>query len=148
MITPNVNLLLILVTCLGGALSAGCSAGAHAVSGPLAPSALDCRPGESSTVCCIKKFPLTPVESCGASLAEVDRVLSDMSAALHAAQALEDDFAHNAHLPEWKQLCIKGFVTCKNEGWTGSCYDCLRRCEGQQEWPAEMCGPRKKKKRR
>lgn len=37
-------------------------------------------------------------------------------------------------------------VNCciKNEGWMGSCYDCLRYCEGQQDWPFNKCRKRKK----
>jgi hypothetical protein len=30
-----------------------------------------------------------------------------------------------------------------NDRWTGNCHDCLRRCEGQHEWPSDMCKPRK-----
>lgn len=115
----------------------------------------DCRPGDSSMVCCIKKFPLTPVESCGATVEEAAEVLRGIKVLNEAAQQGEqaahatddeqetDEFAHNAHLPEWKQLCIRGYNQCKDDGWTGSCYDCLRRCEGQHEWPTTMCGPRK-----
>jgi hypothetical protein len=55
-----------------------------------------------------------------------------------------DEFAHNAHLPEWKQRCIRSYVDCQNEEWTGSCYDCLRYCEGQQEWPFNQCRKCKK----
>jgi hypothetical protein len=61
------------------------------------------------------------------------------------ADADTDDFANNAHLPEWKQRCIKGFVRCENLRWTGDCYACLRRCEGQHEWPTRMCRPRRKR---
>lgn len=32
-----------------------------------------------------------------------------------------------------------GYVKCKNQGWVGNCYDCLRRCEGQHKWPEDMC---------
>jgi hypothetical protein len=28
---------------------------------------------------------------------------------------------------------------CKQEKWVGNCYDCIRRCEGQHEWPQDMC---------
>ncbi len=30
------------------------------------------------------------------------------------------------------------------EGWMGSCYQCLRNCEGQQEWPFNQCRKRRK----
>jgi hypothetical protein len=102
---------------------------------------------------------MSPVESCGATLSEVDLVLRDMALvmAMEAAaneseqnagdEAAEDDFATNKDLPEWKQRCIKNYVNCRDGGWTGNCYDCLRRCEGQHEWPIAMCGPRGSKKR-
>jgi hypothetical protein len=25
------------------------------------------------------------------------------------------------------------------EKWTGPCYDCFRRCEGQHQWPEDWC---------
>ncbi len=56
--------------------------------------------------------------------------------------AEEDEFANNKDLPEWKQRCIKAYVSCQNGGWTGKCDDCLRYCEGQQEWPIRKCRPR------
>jgi hypothetical protein len=55
-----------------------------------------------------------------------------------------EDWTSIADLPEWKQLCIKSYYACKDRGWTGKCDDCLRYCEGQQEWPTSRCGPRKK----
>jgi hypothetical protein len=57
-----------------------------------------------------------------------------------------EDWSSIAELPEWKQLCIKSYYACKDRGWTGKCDDCLRYCEGQQEWPTSRCGPRKKRK--
>jgi hypothetical protein len=104
-------------------------------------------------VCCIKKFPRTPMESCGATAVEVAEVLNGAKVLNEAAQQDAqgttneqdvDEFAHNAQLPEWKQRCIRGYNQCQDDGWTGSCYDCLRRCEGQHEWPTTMCGPRKR----
>lgn len=113
----------------------------------------DCRPGDPSMVCCIKKFPLTPVESCGAAAVEVAEVLNGAKVLNEATKPAEqettngqenDEFAHNANLPEWKQRCIRAYSQCQDDGWTGSCHDCLRRCEGQHEWPTAMCGPRKR----
>jgi hypothetical protein len=120
----------------------------------------DCRPGDSSIVCCIKKFPLTPVESCGATAAEVAEILNgvkvlneavqptgeESAAPADEARVEEDDFANNADLPEWKQECIKFYVDCQNKEWTGSCYECIRRCEGQHEWPFSLCAPPGKKR--
>jgi len=116
----------------------------------------NCLPRDPSMVCCIKKFPLTPMESCGATAGEVAEVLNGVKVLNEATQSEDepasekkDDFANNAHLPEWKQRCIKNYYSCQQEpDWTGPCYDCLRRCEGQQEWPFAMCGPHKGKTRR
>jgi hypothetical protein len=126
---------------LWGVLTSSCAAGSLSVT--------DCRPGEPSTNCCIKKFPLSPVESCGASVSEVDRVLKSMALAITVQMAAdkvddaaeEDDFANNKDLPEWKQECIRGYSNCKEYGWTGNCYECLRFCEGQRAWPIATCGP-------
>ncbi|WP_375768307.1 hypothetical protein NR798_42605 [Archangium gephyra] len=136
---------------LGSVLASSCAMGSLSLT--------DCRPGEPSTNCCIKKFPLSPVESCAATVPEVDQVLGDMvldmaaeptadEAAQNAADdSEEDDFANNKDLPEWKQRCIRNYVACKlRQNWIGPCYECLRRCEGQQEWPMAMCRPRRSKK--
>lgn len=134
---------------LCGLLASGCSSGAHGAARPpyLAQSlAVDCKPGESSVVCCIKKWG---PESCGFSAAEAAELLNG-ARVLHEATkreeddaSVEDDFANNANLPEWKQRCIRAYVDCQNEAWTGNCHDCLRYCEGQQEWPRNRCRERR-----
>ncbi len=138
------------VAMLWGVLLSGCAT----------TGATSCRPGDATVACCIKKYPLSPAESCAASRAEILETLMMVEAALEAETAYEatrqpedadadegaDDFANNAHLPEWKQRCIKGFVRCENQRWTGDCYACLRRCEGQHEWPTHMCRPSKTKR--
>jgi hypothetical protein len=111
--------------------------------------------------CCIQNHPLTFVESCGADPLDAARILSVLEqlrgdvrtgtatmATQHGAEAagadgaVTDDFANNAHLPEWKQECIRNYVACQTEpDWRGPCYSCLRRCEGQQQWPFKMCSP-------
>lgn len=106
-------------------------------------AAVLCQPGEPSVNCCIKKFPLSPVESCAATEAEALLVLNGLRMAYETSQDAEDDFANNAQLPEWKQRCIRSYVDCKNEGWMGSCYQCLRYCEGQQDWPFNQCRKRR-----
>ncbi len=125
----------------------------------LAHSAVaNCLPRDSSMVCCIKKFPLTPLESCGATAVEVAEVLNGVKVLNEATQAPEggatsgdgvkegeDEFANNAHLPEWKQRCIRAYNDCINDGWTGNCHDCLRYCEGQHEWPTRTCAPPRKR---
>jgi hypothetical protein len=123
---------------LWGALASGCATMASA----------SCRPGDSTVACCIKKYPLSPVESCAASPEEVLKTLAAMDAAFQSTRHTEDedeeddadDFANNAPLPPWKQECIRNFVYCQTKrGWVGPCYDCLRRCEGQHQWPFSMC---------
>jgi len=97
-----------------------------------------CKPYDPSLICCIKKFPFTPVESCAAAPEDIFEALNGLKMAID-----EGEFANNADLPPWKQACIKGFVLCQNEKWTGNCYDCLRYCEGQREWPANKCRERR-----
>jgi hypothetical protein len=95
-------------------------------------------------VCCIKKFRATAAESCGATASEVAEVLNGtrvLNEAIQEATAGDDDFANNASLPEWKRQCIKDYVSCKQQGWAGNCYDCLRYCEGQRAWPDDRCHP-------
>ena len=139
---------------LGALLASGCSTSAPVrAERPtyLAQSlAVDCKPGESSIVCCIKKFPTTATESCGATASEVADVLNGARVLNQVAKAEDaeedaDDFANNAHLEEWKQECIRRYVDCKNHGWTGNCHDCIRYCEGQREWPFSKCRERRKK---
>lgn len=114
------------VALLWAVLASGCAA-----------ASLSCRPGEPTADCCIKNYPLSPVESCAASEEHALLILNGIRMAID-----EGDFANNAELPEWKQQCIKSWVRCKQEGWMGPCYACLRRCEGQREWPEELCHPR------
>jgi hypothetical protein len=136
-------------------MSSGCASRTSATASQstlLAQSlAVDCRPGDSSVACCIKKYPATASASCGATADEVAGVLNGMRVLNEAATSTEDagtdDFANNAELPEWKQRCIRNYVSCKDEGWMGPCIDCLRYCEGQQEWPLDKCYERKSRVR-
>lgn len=137
-----------------GVLTSGCSAGRehYAYSGGttryastsnrpvvLAQSVtMDCRPGDSTMTCCIKKHPQDPVGACGATQSEVDQVLRAVRAGADVDED-EDDFSNNASLPKWKQKCIEAYNDCQNDGWTGDCHDCLRLCEGQHKWPTKKC---------
>lgn len=105
-------------------------------------------------VCCIKKYPLHPLESCTASPSQVEQALRDIASAISVQSAVEDEdgkeagvdaFANNKDLPRWKQRCIQLYVACVDEGWQGSCYDCIRTCEGQQDWPFDKCFRGKRK---
>ncbi|MET0404473.1 MAG: hypothetical protein ABW123_18820 [Cystobacter sp.] len=101
---------------------------------------MDCRPGDSTVACCIKKHPGDPAGACGATQSEVDQVLRAVRA---GSDADDDDYSNNSSLPEWKQDCIRNYNRCLDRGWIGKCDDCLRRCEGQHEWPRDMCKARK-----
>ena len=103
-------------------------------------TAVDCRPGDSTVACCIKKHPGDPAGACGATQSEVDQVLRAVRA---GSDADDDDYSNNSSLPEWKQDCIRNYNRCLDRGWIGKCDDCLRRCEGQHEWPRDMCRARR-----
>ena len=129
------------VAVLWGVLVSGCSAGTASL-GPA-----DCRPGDSTLTCCIKKHPHDPVGACGASASDLELALRSMETADEVAPMAmegEDEFANNKDLPDWKQRCIKAYYSCQQDGWIGKCDDCLRYCEGQHEWPIRKCRPRKK----
>jgi hypothetical protein len=75
------------VAVLVGGLVSGCAA------------AIACRPGESTVDCCIKKYPLTAMESCTAGRSDVLRVLRDISLRID-----DEEFENNEDLPKWKQI--------------------------------------------
>ena len=105
----------------------------------------DCRPGDTTVTCCIKKHPQDPVGACGATVSEMEAAIQAgavVDALVSMSRAEEDEFANNRDLPEWKQRCIRAYVDCQRQGWTGRCEDCLRYGEGQREWPLRRCGPR------
>ncbi|WP_226993912.1 hypothetical protein [Myxococcus hansupus] len=101
-----------------------------------------------TVTCCIQRNPGMP-EACGLSASEA---ASHMAGVKMAVEAVGDvpvvwDDTHNAELPEWKRRCIRNYGDCKEGLFAGPCYDCLRMCEGQQDWPLDMCGPKRKKGR-
>ncbi|MFP2904108.1 hypothetical protein ACLESD_03350 [Pyxidicoccus sp. 3LFB2] len=98
-----------------------------------------------SETCCLLRNPGNP-EACGLSASEAAIFMGGARAATDSATAAWDD-SHNADLPDWKRQCIRSYGDCKDFGWSGSCYDCLRLCEGQQDWPLHLCRPPKKGKR-
>ena len=101
---------------------------------------MDCRPGDSTLTCCIKKHSQDPVGACGATQSEVDQVLRAVRAGSDVDEDEdEDDFSNNASLPKWKQKCIERYNECVEDDWTGSCHDCLRLCAGQHKWPSAKC---------
>ncbi len=99
----------------------------------------------------IKKFPLTPMESCGATAVEVAEALNGVKVLNEATQPTVDeaaeadgaeDAAKESNDPDdgWRQHCKDTYVACKDQkGWVGDCYACFRYCEGQRQWPFHLC---------
>jgi hypothetical protein len=54
----------------------------------------------------------------------------------HNALQLDDD---------WRAQCRDLYTKCKNQNWGSrkgwNCHECFRNCEGQQEWPFDLCAP-------
>jgi len=138
-----------------GLLASSCMTVAHSTADRptyLAQSVtVDCRPGDSSLVCCIKKFPGTPMESCGATALEVAEALNGVKVLNEASQPAGDeaagadggkDAAAEDDDPDdgWRQHCKDTYVACKDQkDWVGDCYACFRYCEGQRQWPFHLC---------
>lgn len=126
--------------CLLVALSLGCSSSATGTASRRDAYALaSCT---DTVSCCIQRNPGVP-DACGLTAAEAAAHMAGVKMAVEAAAEEED--AHNAGLPDWKRRCISTYAECKDDGWKGSCYDCMRYCEGQQEWPTDKCFPKKRK---
>jgi len=133
-----------------GGLLLGCSSGAHSAAGRpvyLAQAVfVDCK---NSMECCIKKFPATAMESCGATAAEAAEVLNGgkvvnvapATATLKGVDEPEREEGDNGkERPDWRQYCIEQYTDCQTYKWTGNCSDCLHRCTGQRgKWPSDMC---------
>ncbi len=120
----------------------------------LAQSAfIDCR---NSIECCIKKFPTTAAQSCGATADEITKVLTGAeilneaaeSATLKGADVPEREDGGEGEgegegTPEWKKKCMALYTECQQERWRGNCGDCFRYCEGQRgKWPFKKCRER------
>lgn len=92
-----------------------------------------------SESCCIEAHPGNPA-ACGLTEAEAAALIGTAAAAGAATTA-----TLAAQNEGWKQQCIDTYVKCKSENnplWVGDCYACLRRCEGQRQWPFALCHPR------
>jgi hypothetical protein len=91
-----------------------------------------------SLTCCIEAHLGAP-EACGLATAEAATLMAAGVAATGTHSSTEEwDDSHNAHLPEWKRRCIRNHGNCQEGLFVGPCYDCLRRCEGQQDWPLNI----------
>jgi len=136
-------------------LASGCASRAYPLASRptyLAQAALPkCEVGEPSMNCCIKKYPLTPAESCGATAADITEVLSSAKALDDAAQAAKDATQAKAKEGEddpdegWREHCRDMYVLCRDQKkprWVGPCDDCLRNCHGQRQWPFHWCHPK------
>ena len=143
---PNRNTKLFML-CLLTAVSLGCSGIATGTASRRDAYALaTCT---DTVTCCLHRNPGMP-ETCGLTASEAASHMAGVKMAVEAAEeapAKWDD-AHNDALPEWKRECIRFYGDCQTEpGWTGTCYDCLRYCEGQHEWPTNQCFPSKKRRK-
>ncbi|WP_140860318.1 hypothetical protein [Myxococcus xanthus] len=133
--------------CLLAVAMLGCSSSATGAAGRRDAYAMaTCT---DTVTCCIQRNPGMP-EACGLTAGEAASHMAGVKMAMEAADdaSAESDDSHNAALPEWKRRCIRNYGDCQDDGWTGSCYDCLRYCEGQQEWPTDQCFRPKKKRMR
>lgn len=126
---------------LWGMLASGCSAGSVA----MGPS--DCRPGDKTMTCCIKKYPYDPVGACGATASDIEEAIKAGATVETALQRRTDEGAgegEEADDPDegWREHCRDLYVQCRDQKkprWMGPCYDCFRWCEGQRQWPFQMC---------
>jgi hypothetical protein len=116
-----------------------------------------CQTGEPSVNCCVKKFPLTPQQSCGVPAAEAAALLKAMEMANEAAEeeaaeegaaAERDQTSEEATEDDpdegWREHCRETYVQCRDQKkprWVGDCYACFRYCEGQRQWPFDLCHP-------
>ncbi|QQR45075.1 hypothetical protein JKA73_02725 [Myxococcus xanthus] len=126
-------------------VSLGCSSGATGVSTRRTTNHRDAYAQAAcldSATCCIQRFG---PDGCGLSAAEAAVLMTGAQAAAEG-DIPDAEAAQNSSLPDWKRRCIQNYVNCKEYDWMGSCYDCMRYCEGQQEWPDDKCRPRGKRK--
>jgi hypothetical protein len=102
--------------------------------------------------CCIKKYPYDALGACGATASDIAEALKTGSTLENALQRRSDEGAdegegEDADDPEegWREHCRDNYVRCKDQKkprWFGNCHDCFRWCEGQRQWPFQMCGPK------
>ncbi|RKG71120.1 hypothetical protein D7V80_02995 [Corallococcus sp. CA054B] len=127
---------------LAAAALAGCSSGAHA-----SASTRDLYAQATcvdSETCCIQRNPGNPA-ACGLTAAEAAAIMAAATGAAGSHGAQLEDYKDDVRLPEWKQRCIRTWNECADGRYSGPCTECLRRCEGQHEWPIEMCGPKRRR---
>lgn len=138
-----------------GLFASGCASGAYSMASRppyLAQASLTkCEVGEPSMNCCIKKYPLTPAESCGATAADIAEAFRGAKALNDAAKAAESSAKATTGEDDpdegWREHCQDMYVLCRDQKkprWEGPCDDCLRNCHGQKQWPFHWCHPKEK----
>ncbi|ATB48667.1 lipoprotein [Corallococcus macrosporus DSM 14697] len=126
------------------ALSLGCSSSATGSVGRRDMGHRDAYALASCTdtvSCCIQRNPGVP-EACGLTAGEAAAHLAAMDAAMKRANEREDGEEDDDADEGWKEHCRDTYVLCrdaKKPRWDGDCYACFRYCEGQRQWPYEMC---------
>ncbi|RKH78025.1 hypothetical protein D7X99_29640 [Corallococcus sp. AB032C] len=95
---------------------------------------------------CIQRHPGLP-EACGLTAAEASVIMAaGVGATGTHASSEADDYVDDPRLPTWKNRCLRNWNACVDGRFAGPCTDCLRRCEGQHDWPLDMCRPSKPKR--
>jgi hypothetical protein len=100
-----------------------------------------CNQTDSTVQCCLKQNP-GQYERCGAvppePKPEPRRPLPPPVDPDPPEKPAPDDEG-------WRDQCINLYVRCKQDSWSSvrgwSCYECFRNCQGQKEWPFDLCGP-------
>nr|BAD23987.1 fruE [Myxococcus xanthus DZF1] len=137
---PKLNIAISLL-CLLTAVSLGCSSSATGTASRRDAYALaSCT---DTVSCCVQRNPAVP-EACGLTASEAAAYTATMDAAMQHAQDKakeEEDDAEDG----WREHCTNTYVACRDQKkprWDGDCYACFRYCEGQRQWPFELCNRR------
>nr|WP_082207306.1 hypothetical protein [Corallococcus macrosporus] len=123
------------VVCAFTVLLLGCSSSAVNRRGPDSRDAYALASCTDTMSCCLQRNPDVP-EACGLSAAEAAVYMAGIESA--SKHTVKDDGEDDG----WKQHCIDTYVRCRDQKkpyWVGDCYACFRNCEGQREWPYELC---------
>ncbi|WP_082282697.1 hypothetical protein [Myxococcus hansupus] len=96
--------------------------------------------------CCLQRNPGAP-DQCGLTASEAAAHMATLEAATRRARDKANEREEEDHDDGWKELCRETYVLCrdaKKPRWQGDCYACFRNCEGQRQWPYEMCSQGKR----
>lgn len=92
--------------------------------------------------CCIQRNP-GMTEACGLTAGEAAAHMAGVKMAMEAANEKEQE-KEDAD-DGWREHCTNTYVACRDQKkprWDGDCYACFRYCEGQRQWPFELCSRR------